>query len=190
MRYRGWRRPRLRRAAIVLALIGILSMGVLPPSGAEWSAKPSSAEDQPPDQMVAPTAPVGDTVVNRSAYSRTEFDATHGVYTSIFSERPMHWEDQSTGEWKPFDNTLRPAVSSPGYLRENTSGSMRMAFESATDVSLGRPAAKVTKGAASIRMTAIGAAPARAEVSGPGYATSRRCKTPSRTSTSRWMGNV
>jgi len=104
-------------------------------------------------------------VVGRTAFSRTE-ENPDGTYTTTYSVRPMHWEDTVAGQWREFDNSIKPAPAGSEYVHENAAANFRANFDRAADVSAGRPVMRFATEGASVRMIALGANPSGSTVSG------------------------
>ncbi|MCX6022250.1 MAG: DNRLRE domain-containing protein, partial [Chloroflexi bacterium] len=93
-----------------------------------------------------------------------------GSYTTELSNRPVHWKDPETGDWKTFDNTIQdiPAERArPGFGRENKSNSFRANFAGEKEAAAGRPLVRIaTHDGRAVSMGLQGARPTNAQVSG------------------------
>ena len=142
-----------------------------PPPAARGNIAPQSGGSSvAPTDVVWParevrTQPV---VVERGAFHRVERNPD-GTFVSVHSQRPMHWREPKTQEWKQFDNKLQP-VKDPGaqqdFGAENASNGYRVRFAKAASVAAGRPAVSFEANGASVSMAPRGARPASATVSG------------------------
>ncbi|MDP9352378.1 MAG: DNRLRE domain-containing protein, partial [Chloroflexota bacterium] len=140
-----------------LLVLTLVSSGFLMPQGSQAVAVPSVVAQTTEPEAVVPDIPAKQETVRRTAYSKLDSNPD-GSYTATFGVRPLHWLDETTGEYKPFDNTLRTATT-PGYSHENTANSYKASFEQAADVAAGKPVARIEAGDTSITMTSIGANP-------------------------------
>ncbi len=147
-----------------LLVLTLVSSVFLMPQSSQAVAVPFvvAQTTEPEPEAVVPDIPAKQETVRRTAYSRLDSNPD-GSYTATFGVRPLHWLDETTGEYKLFDNTLRTATT-PGYSHENTANSYRASFEQAADVAAGKPVARIEAGDTALTMTAVGANPSASNI--------------------------
>src|SRR3712207_40664 len=96
----------------LLIIVSLFNVGGLHPlivqaaSTATTATIPSSvasaqavAQAEAPEPPAPPTVPIDMELSGRTAFTRTTRNAD-GSYTTTFAQRPLHWLDPHTNEWK------------------------------------------------------------------------------------------